>query len=188
MGVLANLQSRFQDRDPEAFRLRDFKNHFSSAFSCFYLCKIFASGKSYETLVAVHRKHDCIGPNELMTDDTDLIKAMGPARSNWVRYDWYSSGRVHPVDDTILNVVDTLTHDILRHDLVPGYSGRKNRSLEGDVDGQLVNLIALIRQKYISTKEKTLTLEFVKLPQYFTVDTTTQICFGKPFRLPRLRL
>jgi hypothetical protein len=165
-------------------RLRQFKGPFSSAFSYFYLAKISVSGRSFETLMDVHRKYGRlvrIGPNELMTDDPELIKAMGSARSNWARSNWYNSGRVHPVDDTILNVVDTATHDKLRHDLIPGYSGRDNRSLEGDIDGQLVKLVALIRSKYISTKEKIRPLEFVKLSQYFTVDTMTQICFGKLF-------
>jgi hypothetical protein len=165
-------------------RLRHFNGPFSAAFSYFYLAKISVSGKSFETLMDVHRKYGRlvrIGPNELMTDDPELIKAMGSARSNWARSTWYNSGRVHPKDDTILNVVDTATHDKLRHDLIPGYSGRDNRSLEGDIDGQLVKLIDLIRSKYISTKDKTRPLEFVKLSQYFTVDTMTQICFGKPF-------
>jgi hypothetical protein len=90
-------------------RLRHFNGAFSAAFSYFYLAKISVSGKSFETLMDVHHKYDRlvrIGPNELMTDDPELIKAMGSARSNW-----YNSGQVHPNDDTILNVVDTATHD-----------------------------------------------------------------------------
>ncbi|KAL3486614.1 hypothetical protein BJX62DRAFT_241844 [Aspergillus germanicus] len=152
-------------------RLWHFNGPFSAAFSYFYLAKISVSGKPFETLMDVHRKYGRlvrIGPNELMTDDPELIKAMGSTTSNWARSTWYNSGRVHPKDDTILNVVDTATHDKLRHDLIPGYSGRDNRSLEGDIDGQLVKLIDLIRSKYISTKDKTRPLEFVKLSQYFT--------------------
>ncbi|EXJ66480.1 uncharacterized protein A1O5_10632 [Cladophialophora psammophila CBS 110553] len=165
------------------YRLRHFPGPSSAGFSYIWLALMSISGKSYKTQMELNRKYGHlarVGPNELITDDPDLIKLMGSARSSWARSNWYNSGRVHPADDTILNVVDTATHDKLRHSLIPGYSGRDN-ALEHDVDGQLVNLIRAIRRKYISTATECRPLDFVKLSQYFTVDTMTQISFGQPF-------
>lgn len=165
------------------YRLRHFSGHFSSSFSYIYLAVMSISGRSYREFMSVNRKYGPlarVGPNELITSDVELIRQMGSARSQWARSAWYNSGRVHPVDDTILNVTNTSVHDKLRHDLIPGYSGRDN-ALENDIDDQLVKLIQSIRKRYISTSEKTRPLEFVKMSQYFTVDTMTQISFGKPF-------
>lgn len=166
------------------YRLRKFSGPSTAGFSYVWLALMSVSGKSYKTQMDLNKKYGHlarVGPNELITDDCDLIKLMGSARSSWARSKWYNSGRVHPTDDTILNVVDTTTHDKFRHDMIPGYSGKDNRSLEGDIDVQLANLIKAIRRKYLSTTKECRPLEFVKLSQYFTVDTMTQISFGKPF-------
>lgn len=91
-----------------------------------------------------------IGPNELLTNDPQLIMYMSAARATFTRSSWYSGFKFHPYIDNMFNILDTGTHDRLRAKLAPGYSGKENPSIESDVDEQLTSLISLIRRRYIS--------------------------------------
>lgn len=61
------------------------------------------------------------------------------------------------------------------------YSGKENPSLEKSIDTQILNLVQLIRTKYISTHSSLRPLDLARKAQYFTLDTITDIAFGQAF-------
>ena len=61
------------------------------------------------------------------------------------------------------------------------YSGKENPSLEKSIDTQVMNLVQLIRTKYISTNSSLRPLDLARKAQYFTLDTITDIAFGQAF-------
>lgn len=56
------------------------------------------------------------------------------------------------------------------------YSGREVPSLESEIDGRVLDLIDLIRRNYVSQHRA---LDFSKIAGYFTLDSLTQIAFGR---------
>lgn len=48
-----------------------------------------------------------IGPNQLITDDPDIVRRMSSARSAYGRADWYGSLRLDVEHDHILSILDT---------------------------------------------------------------------------------
>jgi hypothetical protein len=55
-----------------------------------------------------------IGPNLLVTDDSDLIRHLSSPRSKWTRSAWYMAMRFDPRRDTVFSTRDEKTHADLR--------------------------------------------------------------------------
>jgi hypothetical protein len=123
-----------------------------------------------------------IGPNELLTDDPDLVRRMSAARSAYTRSSWYTPLRMDPYDEGLFSLTDTAAHDRLKAKLSFGYGGKENPDLERDVDGQLAGLVALIKRKYVSEENgATRPLDVAMVAQYFTMDAITKIAYGEEF-------
>lgn len=135
------------------YRLRHIPGPLLASISYFWQLRAGMSGRRAELYRDVNKKYGSlarIGPNELLTNDPKLIMHMSAARATFTRSTWYAAFKFHPYIDNIANLIDTGAHDRLRAKLAPGYSGKDNPSLEGDVDEQLASLVALIRRRYIS--------------------------------------
>jgi hypothetical protein len=53
--------------------------------------------------------------------------------------------------------------------------------LEASIDRNVLALVQLIEEKYLSTDSEYKPLDFGRKAQYFTVDVITQLAFGKEF-------
>ena len=61
------------------------------------------------------------------------------------------------------------------------YSGKENLLLQSTIDKHVLNLIALIRRKYISDSTVYNPVDFSHTAQYFTIDVITDIGCGRSF-------
>ncbi|KAK0625531.1 hypothetical protein B0T17DRAFT_617611 [Bombardia bombarda] len=77
---------------------------------------------------------------------------MSAARSPYVKGHFYDTGRIIPGYDNVVSQRDEIKQKALRTKMSGAYQGREsgNMSLDAAVDRQLLQLIALVEDKYIS--------------------------------------
>ncbi|KAL2157261.1 hypothetical protein VTH06DRAFT_6301 [Thermothelomyces fergusii] len=130
-------------------------------------------GKTYGSLVRV-------GPNEVITDDPDVLRRIMAVRSPYIRGPWYEAFRVDPSKDNVLTMREDSAHAARRAKILPGYSGKENLSMESSIDTQIARLIELIETKYLSTKEVYRPMDWGVKAQYFTLDVIGDLAWGQP--------
>ncbi|TPX14017.1 uncharacterized protein E0L32_000411 [Thyridium curvatum] len=126
-----------------------------------------------------------VGPNELITDDVELLRRMSGARSRYTRSQWYALNRLDPYEDSMFSHRDTATHDRLKAQTAAAYSGKENPALEMEIDDVMGQVKALIRRKYLSQGRTLKPLDLGSLCQHFTLDSITRIAFGEEFGFVR---
>ncbi|KAH0538931.1 hypothetical protein FGG08_004522 [Glutinoglossum americanum] len=122
-----------------------------------------------------------IGPNDLMTNDPDILRRMSSARSKYGRSHWYEVAKLNPYLHSVGSEPDEKRHQELRTKLSAGYSGKEIPDFEGIVDKHVLELVDLIERKYISDGTDIRPCDVARKIQYFTLDTITDIAFGEPF-------
>lgn len=122
-----------------------------------------------------------VGPNDLLTDDAEVIRRMNSARSPYKRSNWYTALRMNPYHEGLFSILDTNAHGKLKAQLSFGYGGKENPDIENGIDEQLKNMSDLIRRKYISDDKNFRPMDMAATAQYFTLDTITRIAYGKEF-------
>lgn len=181
------------------WRLREFKGPFSASFSYYWIVRACYSGEMGQRFAEVEKQFGSgpsstvrIGPNELLTSNPDVIRRTSAARSKYTRSTWYKLNTVDPYDAAMLNTLDTATHDTLKAQTAPGYAGKDNPGLEGEVDFILAQVIDKIRTKYAVSKSqpgiersKKPMLDLASMAQYFTLDSISKVAFGEEFGLVR---
>ncbi|KAJ5092657.1 cytochrome P450 [Penicillium alfredii] len=168
------------------YRLRKFPvPSWLAHFSYVWLGRTTYGGKQYWAHRELHRKYGPlvrIGPNEIMTDDPDIIRGMSSVRSTFTRGEWYLTGRFNPYYDNLFTVLDNHGHKQARARLFAGYAGRDTASaLEHGVDRQITRLTDLLRQKYAVLGDKAPLLDIGQITSYFTMDVITKLAFGQEF-------
>ncbi|KAH8201170.1 hypothetical protein TruAng_004638 [Truncatella angustata] len=138
-------------------------------------------GARYQAVSEKYGHLTRIGPNDLITDDPDIIRRMSAARSAYKRSSWYDAMRLNPLQHSLFSLTDTATHDRLKAQMSHGYGGKENPTLEDEIDEQLANLLGLIRRKYISSEKVYRPIDLATAVQYFTLDSLTRIAYGKEF-------
>jgi hypothetical protein len=63
-----------------------------------------------------------IGPDQVVTEDLDIHKAMTAPRSPWRRGRWFRGMKFDPRMDNLLSMSDEKAHAALRAKLMPGVS------------------------------------------------------------------
>lgn len=63
-----------------------------------------------------------IGPNELVTNDPDVLRRMSAVRSPYRRSAWYRGTRFEPEHDSTFSEMDEERHNTLRSKLAVGVS------------------------------------------------------------------
>lgn len=119
------------------WRLRHFHGPPIAGFTYLYISFVSLMPHVWKVHMRTNQKYGSIariGPNELLTSDPELIKKMGATKGSFARSKWYNFARVDPVEDTVLNVTSTEIHDKWRNQLLVGYSGHENRSVEDDIN------------------------------------------------------
>ncbi|KAF2132268.1 cytochrome P450 [Dothidotthia symphoricarpi CBS 119687] len=166
------------------YRLRKYPGPFLAKFSCIFMAKTQRSGVMNLRYTEVNTTYGTIariGPNELLTNDPELIRRMSSARSQYKRSDWYSGVRTDPKRDNLMSELDVHTHDKRRAQMASAYAGKENPTLESDIDDRIATLVSLIRQKYVSHGGAMQPMDLARKIQFFTLDVITQLAYGKPF-------
>lgn len=119
----------------------------------------------------------------LITSDPELFKRMSAVRSPFTRGPWYAALKLHPERDNITSYVDERKHADIRNRMAPGYSGNQNLHTEQDVDDQLLKLVGLIDQQYVTRPEHGVfrTMDIARETSFFTLDVISKIAFGTTF-------
>ena len=175
-------------------RLRQFKGPFSGSFSYLWIIRASFSGRMAQRFAEAETRFGSgssstvrIGPNELLTSDPDVIRRTSAARSKYTRSSWYKMSTIDPYDDAMLSTLDTATHDRIKAQTAPGYAGKDNPGLEGEINFVLAQMVDKIRSKYATArsgdeKAKKPLLDFASMVQYFTLDSISKVSFGEEVR------
>lgn len=165
-------------------RLQAFKGPWLASFSYLYMAKSSVSGRGYKVWYEVSRKYGPlvrIGPNDLLTDDPDIIRRLSATKSQYRRSSWYDPNRLDPYDHSMFSLRDNAAHDRLKGRTAAAYSGKENPALEAEIDLVLAQLVDRIRARYVSAPGDLRPLDFATMAQYFTLDSITKVAFGECF-------
>ncbi|KAI1161936.1 cytochrome P450 [Nemania serpens] len=121
-----------------------------------------------------------LSPTKLLTSSPDLWARMnthpGYTRSAWyyraLRFDWRT--------DNIATQMVTEKHDARRNQMIRGYSGAENLTLEADIEECVVKLLGLVRSKYAGKRNS---MDLSQKLLFFSLDVISTIGFGKCFGL-----
>ncbi|KAK7743998.1 hypothetical protein SLS62_010359 [Diatrype stigma] len=141
-------------------------------------------------LIAAHHNIDqgriaVVSPNILATSYPEIWARSnshpGYTRSKWfyrpIRYDWRM--------DNVFSQVDIKKHDARRKQMIPGYSGKENLTLEADIDACMRQMIELVRTRYAAPRGSRgrgpRPMDLAQKVQFFTLDAISTIGFGRCF-------
>jgi hypothetical protein len=137
-----------------------------------------------------------IGPRTLLTNQPSMFIYMNRARSPYKRSDYYDGMQIDPSARTLVLELDDVRHDKLRAIMAPGvrphpphptfkliiqYAGKENPNMEDRVNSRVLDFIAAIERKYLSTSTQLRRADFARLAQYFTLDVISDLAYGAPF-------
>ena len=165
-------------------RLRTFNGPALASFSYIWIARTSLSGRMWEIYRDTSAKYGSvarIGPNELVTDDPDIVRRLSAARSQYTRSSWYALNRLDPYEDSMFSLLNTSAHDKLKAKTAAAYGGKENPALEAEIDSVLIAMIDKIRTKYIPASGALVPLDLARMTQYFTLDSITKIAFGEEF-------
>ncbi|KPM35000.1 hypothetical protein AK830_g11567 [Neonectria ditissima] len=161
-------------------RLRQFKGPLVASLSKWWLIRTVGNGRAYLDFWEVNKRYGSIarvGPNDLITDDPDLMKHILGVRTEYRRSDWYDGMRFDPANNNILSWRDEDEHFKLRTKMAAGYGGREVENLEPKIDKNILSFIQLLK-KYAAENTP---VDFGRKAQFFTLDVISDLAFGKPF-------
>ncbi|KAK3685320.1 cytochrome P450 [Podospora appendiculata] len=166
------------------YRLSHVPGPFLAALSKYWMVKQSLKGRQPTAIKEANDKYGSlvrIGPNELVTDDPDVLRRMMAVRSPYTRGPWYDAMRFDPARDNLLSTRDDVAHTNMRAKMAAGYSGKENESMESTIEAQIAKLIELIETKYLSTAQQYRPMDLAQKCQYFTLDVISHLAFGAPF-------
>lgn len=167
-------------------RLRHVPGPFLASFSYLWFVRVCIRQTYYETNIALHEKYGPlvrVGPNEVTTNDPDIVRMSNGAKSVYAKGGWYDGNRFNPNERTMFIIKDIEGHDQMKAKLAPAYAGRGIPDIEDNVDEQLKNLVDLIRSKYAAPPHggEFRPLDLCKISGYFTLDVISRVSLGKEF-------
>lgn len=167
-------------------RLRHIPGPILASFSYLWLGSVAQSASLYYVYRDLCKRYGPlvrVGPNELTTDDPEIMRKMPAARSQYGRDSWYTGARLNPYHDNIFTTMDRNAHSEKKTKIVGGFAGREAPMIEAGVDAQVKSLIEVIRNQYlwdIKSNQGEL-LEFAALTSFFTMDVISKVAFGEEF-------
>ncbi|KAK5651583.1 hypothetical protein OQA88_11856 [Cercophora sp. LCS_1] len=166
------------------YRLSHVPGPFWAGFSKYWMVKEALKGRqpiSFEETIKRYGTIARVGPNELITDDPELLRKTMAVRSPYKRGPWYTAMRFDPERDNLFTMRDEDAHSKLRAKMAFGYSGKENLSMEGTIETHVMKLVRLIESKYLSTPSSYKPMDFALKTQFFTLDVISDLAFGQPF-------
>lgn len=161
------------------YRLRKVPGPFLASFSYLWVLGAILSGQQdviYRDLPKKYGHLVRVGPNDLVTDDPEVLKRMSRARSPYGKDAFYSASVKHPDHDNMFSTLDVTTHDRIKAKLLGPYSGRETDAMEPIVDGIVNMLMEYVRKKGRSEERA---FDLARVSIYFTMDIITRVAFGK---------
>ncbi|KAK4679739.1 hypothetical protein QC764_206800 [Podospora pseudoanserina] len=155
-------------------------------FSSAWMIKMLTSGKVHENMIATAAKYGPlvrIGPNDLLCTDPETLRRMSSVRSAYTKGVFYETGRIIPGYNNIVCERDEEKHKALRTKMAGAYNGRENGStgFEESIDRQMLNLLALIESKYVSSPGNLRPFDLCGKTHFFSLDVISDASFGKAF-------
>ncbi|OTA97460.1 hypothetical protein M434DRAFT_391921 [Hypoxylon sp. CO27-5] len=168
------------------YRLREVPGPFLASFSYLWLARVAKSGNQFWIYRDMYKKYGPlfrVGPNELSTEDPEVIRKMNSARSAYGRDPWYVAARFDPYHDNVFTILEAGPHDKFKAKIAGAYGGRETPALEPGINDQINSLLDLIRRKYISSDDlgEYHPVDFAELISFYTVDVITRSAFGEEF-------
>ena len=166
------------------YRLRHIPGPLLGSFS--FLWNVYYATGRVERLATIHDDYADggpfvrIAPNQVVTNDPNVLRRIASARTKYIRDAWFKGTRFHREYQNVASIPDNDEHDRLKAKFASGYNGRENGAdFEPAIDSQVDVLSNLIRRKYLSTADETCPAELSSLIRYFTLDTITRLAYGK---------
>lgn len=152
--------------------------------SCLWIATTTYGGRQYWVHRDLHRKLGPlvrIGPNEILTDDPQVLKHVSSAGSKYTRSSYYQAARFNPYHDNLLSLIDSEAHRKAKMRSSAAYSGRETPGWDHAVDEQLRILINVLRERYAvsQTNGERPFLDLEHITCYFTMDVITKMTFGE---------
>ncbi|KAI1864025.1 uncharacterized protein JN550_009045 [Neoarthrinium moseri] len=168
------------------FRLRHVPGPLLAKFSYLWLGQVAQGAKQYYVHRDLCRKYGPlvrVGPNELTTDDPEVLRRIAATRSSYGKDSWYQGARFNPYHEAMFSTLDVRAHDALKSKMGGVYGGSEAPLLEAGVDMQVRSLVELIQKNYISASagDRSKLMDFAPLTCYFTMDVITKVAFGQEF-------
>ena len=177
------------------YRLRHIPGPFFARFSYLPHLYILCTGQVKTAYQGMHDRlagggpFVTIAPGVVVTNDPDVLRRIGSARSPYRRHDWYRAARFHHEYENTGCIVDNEAHVKAKAKTASGYSGREvGAEFEPAIDAVIEDLVDLIRRKYLSGgaaggeeegEEKAADVSI--LIRLFTVDVITRLGYGRSF-------
>ncbi|CAG9956833.1 unnamed protein product [Clonostachys rosea f. rosea IK726] len=166
------------------YRLSHVPGPFWAAFSKAWMVRESLKGRQPQSIKAANDKYGSlvrIGPNELVTDDPEVLRRMNSLRGAYERGPWYDAMRFDPTRDNLFCMRDGEAHAKLRNKMTAGYAGKENESMEATIEHEIAKLVDLIETKYISSASDYRPMNFGQKGQFFTLDVISHLAFGHAF-------
>lgn len=176
-------------------RLRAFPAaSWSAHFSYLWLAKTTYSGRQYWVHRSLHKDSRGtsepfvrVGPNELVTNNPDVVKIISGTDERWRRDPFYITGRFNPYHDNLFSRLDPGEHRLAKSRTIAAYSGRETPDLEVGVDDVVKTLLSTMQGRYTTavnspSEDSCLvppSLDLGKTSCYFTLDVITRLAFGQ---------
>ncbi|KAI0157658.1 cytochrome P450 [Xylariaceae sp. FL1272] len=160
-----------------------------ASFSYLWIANVDWTGRQYDEYREFGEKYGPlarIGPNDVISDDPEIIRRMSVTGGQFPRRSTWNQGmRFNPYHDVMFNIQDTLPHDKIKAKISPGYSGRETPGFEDIVDEQVTNLIRAMEKYYLNDpkdpNKKFVPMDLSKMLPLFTLDVISHLTLGKEF-------
>ncbi|KAF2850607.1 cytochrome P450 [Plenodomus tracheiphilus IPT5] len=165
-------------------RLSHIPGPYWASFTKLWMVRESLLGRQPNTFKDVNDRYGAlarVGPNELITNDPEIMRRMMAVRSDYTRGHWYNAVKFDPARDNLFSMRDEVAHKELRAKMAAGYSGKENPSTESSINTQIAALITLISTKYLSTATHYAPLDFGEKASFLTLDVISDLAFGKAF-------
>ncbi|KAI1114168.1 pisatin demethylase [Nemania sp. NC0429] len=168
------------------YRLRHIPGPFLSKFSYTWLALTAQGARQYyvfRDLCKTYGPLVRVGPNELTTDDAEILRRLGAVRGPYGKDRWYFGARLNPYHDSMFNTLDVPTHDRMKSQMGASFGGREIPLLEQGIDKQVIALIDHIRQvlSHDTGNDSGSLIDLVPLMSYLTMDVITKVAFGQEY-------
>ncbi|KAH8896080.1 cytochrome P450 [Thozetella sp. PMI_491] len=164
------------------YRLRHIPGPWLASFSYLWIGLNTLRGKNAQAYLSLEKYGRLVrnGPNYLVTDDPETLRAIAGSRAKYTRDSWNTAAKFGKLD-SMASLISTKAHDAIKAKVASGYNGRENPDLEPAIDSQICRLIHLIRRKFTSNGENFRPVDFSLISRYFTLDVITRLGYGQPF-------
>ncbi|ERS98938.1 hypothetical protein HMPREF1624_04131 [Sporothrix schenckii ATCC 58251] len=165
-------------------RLRHIPGPRGAGFSKWWLLRNTLGGNLHLATKAACRQYGSlirVGPNQLVTNDPEVLRRMWSVRSPYKKGPFYEAVRFNPARDNLISMRDDALHAELRAKMANGYGGKDNDSLEAAMDKEILAFVDLLERKYISTDTDYRPVDLARKVQYLTLDVITALAFSKRF-------